>query len=236
MPKVKAEKKVGKKVTAIKPEKTAGLSVPVYSIDGKEAGTLSLPKGIFGTKVNKVLLAQALRVYTNNLKGHFSNTKTRSEVAGSTRKIYKQKGTGGARHGAKTAPIFVGGGIALGPKFRKTNLELPIKMKKVALLSALSSKAAEGEVIGIQGLEKASGKTSQMREFLNKTGKKKVLFILTESNENAARAVKNLPGVGALSAEQINILDIIKHRTLVLTQEAVKKLELRMGSEPTEKK
>lgn len=232
---VDRQQKTVKRATVEKPKKVAGLSVPVYSLAGKEVGVLSLPKELFGVKVNKTLLAQAVRVYMSNLKGHFSNTKTRSEIKGSTRKIYKQKGTGGARHGARSAPIFVGGGIALGPKFRKVILNLPKKMKKIALSSALSSKMADKEVIGIKGLEKALGKTTQIREFLKKIGKKQVLFVLDGKDENASRAVRNLLGVDALSADQVNILEIIKHKTLVLTEGAVKSLELRVKNEGVKK-
>ena len=224
-----------KKAAVSRSRKADSLTVPVLSLDGKESGVLELPKELFGVKVNKALLSQAIRVYTSNIKGHFSNTKTRSEVKGSTRKIYKQKGTGGARHGAKSAPIFVGGGIALGPKFRKVVLDLPKKMKKAALSSALTSKLTEGEVFGIKGLEKVSGKTSQIREFLKKSGKEKVLFILGGKDENVSRAVGNLTGVDILTADQVNILEIIKHKTLVLTEEAVKSLELRVKNEKVEK-
>lgn len=216
------------------PAKAGNLSVPVYSLDGKEAGILSLPKELFGVKVNKALLAQAVRVYTSNLKGHFSNTKTRSEVKGSTRKIYKQKGTGGARHGAKSAPIFVGGGIALGPKFRKVVLELPKKMKKAALIAALSARAEEKEIYGLASLEKVSGKTAQMKKFLEKVGMKNVLFVVDGKNELTERAVRNLPGVDVQVVEQINALEVIRHKTLALTREAVEKLESRMKKEAGE--
>ncbi|MCL5784537.1 MAG: 50S ribosomal protein L4 [Patescibacteria group bacterium] len=233
MPKEKSEpkaevktKKVEKKATSKKPQQTT-LSIPVYSLDGKEGGTLELPKDLFGSEVNKALLAQAIRVYSNNLKAHFSSTKTRSEVKGSTRKIYRQKGTGGARHGSKKAPIFVGGGIALGPKFRKTVLELPKKMKKAALISALSSRLQEGEVIGVEGLGKVSGKTAQMSSFFTKVGKKNVLLVIGEKNEKVIRATRNLPNMSTLLADQLNSLEIVKYQTLMLTKEAVGKLEKR---------
>ncbi len=228
MPRAKTEKPVEKKI-AEKPKKTGGLSIPVYSLDGKQAGEMALPKEIFGAKVNKMLLSQAVRVYSNNLKSHFSNTKTRSEVKGSTRKIYKQKGTGGARHGAKTAPIFVGGGIALGPKFRKVVLDLPGKMKRSALISALSARALEGEIFGVKGLEKASGKTAQMRDFLKKTGKEKALFVLGDKNENTVRALRNLSGVSVLLFDQVNVLEVIKHKSLIFATGAAEKLAERVN-------
>jgi large subunit ribosomal protein L4 len=115
-----------KKITtpaSIKPVKketvkvnTSSLSVSTFTLKGPATTSLSLPKELFGAKINTALLSQALRIYMNNLKSHNSHTKTRSEISLTTKKVYRQKGTGGARHGAKSAPIFVGGGIALGPK------------------------------------------------------------------------------------------------------------------------
>jgi len=212
------------------------LTVSMYSIDGKEAGNMDLPKDLFGAKVNKPLLAQALRVYMNNLKGHFSNTKTRGEVAGSTRKIRAQKGTGGARHGSKKAPIFVHGGIALGPKFRKTILELPKKMKKAALVSALSSKALDGQILGLDGADKLTGKTAQLKTLVTNLGKKDILLVTDGKNDKIVRAASNLSQVEIVSADQINVLNIIKYQSLVLTKEAVEKLEARIRASKKESK
>lgn len=220
-------------------KKAVGLSVPVYSLEGKESGSMELPKEVFGVKVNKTLLSQALRVYLNNTKAHFSNTKTRGEVQGSTKKIRAQKGTGGARHGSVRAPIFVGGGIALGPKFRKVTLELPKKMKKAALLSALSDKVRQGAVLGLTGAEKASGKTAQVRNLLKNIGKKSALVVIEGKNESLSRAVRNLSGVNILTFDQLNVLEAIQHQALVFTKEAVVKLESKVknsDSEKTEKK
>lgn len=209
--------------------KRSSLSVPVYSLIGKVAGNLDLPKDIFGVTVNQVLLAQALKVYQNNQKSHHSNTKTRGEIVGSTRKIYKQKGTGRARHGAISAPIFVGGGIALGPKFRKVVLELPKKMKTKALISALAQKASENTVIGLTGLEKHSGKTKDMAKFLKALKLKSTLIIVDQKLENAQRASRNLKGLNFVTADQVNVLEIIRHQSLVLTKEAVEKLQERVS-------
>lgn len=223
----------GKKVRKV------GLSAPVYSLLGKEVGNLELPKELFGVKVNKALLAQAMRVYMNNRKGHNSNTKTRGEVTGSTRKIYAQKGTGRARHGGIRAPIFVGGGIALGPKYRKTVLELPQKMKKASLISALSFKALNGEILGLEGIGTASGKTKEMMGFVsNTTGKqgsskkqKHSMLIVGDKNiENVQRGVRNIEGVDFMGASEINVFEVIRHESLVLTREAVEKLQKRLSS------
>ena len=206
----------------------AKFSVPVFSLTGKEAGTLDLPKAIFGAEVNQVLLAQALRVYLNNQKGHHSNTKTRSEVEGSTRKIYRQKGTGRARHGGVRAPIFVGGGIALGPKSRITIMALPKKMKKAALISALSQKQLDKTIFARSGLEKATGKTSEIAKLTKALGKKSLLIVSESTNEMAKRASQNLKNVGFVSAEDINTFEVIKAQSLVFTKGAVEALEKRL--------
>lgn len=220
-----------KKVKTDKKEKvvkSADLTVPMYSSDGKEAGKMELPEEIFGVKVSKSLIAQAVRVYFNNLRAHYSNTKTRAEVAGSTRKIYKQKGTGGARHGAIRAPIFVHGGIALGPKFRKVILNLPDKMKRAALKSALSNKFQNDAILGVVNLEKVEGKTSQAAKFLKGLNKKDLLLILGEKNEKVQRSFQNLQGAEVILADQLNAFEVVGHKTLAFTEEAVKKIESRI--------
>lgn len=221
--------------------KPTNLSVSVYSLTGRTVGTLNLPIKVFGQKVNKKLLAQAVRVYLANQKTHWSSTKTRSEVKGSTRKIWKQKGTGRARHGGIRAPIFVGGGIALGPKPRKVILDLPKKMRKKALIHALSQKVKDNEVFGISGLDKATGKTKEMAQLLKQLNSKvnppaggqkakpaSTLIITDKIFENASRALKNIPSVNILPADQLNILEVLKHHSLILTKDATARLETRL--------
>ena len=210
-------------------EKAVNLSIPVYTLSGEENGILSLPEGIFGQKVNKKLLAQAVRVYSTNEKFLTGSTKTRGEVRGSTIKIYRQKGTGRARHGGIRAPIFVGGGIVFGPSPRKVTLDLSKRMKRAALISALSSKVSEKNAIGISGLEKISGKTKEFVNFLEKTLKngkkiKSTLIITGEKMDNVFRSVKNIQNITTLPFNLINTYQVIKHEALVLTKEAVEKL------------
>lgn len=208
------------------------LTVPELSLSGKPAGSLVLPKELFGARVNTSLLAQAMRVYSTNLQTHWANTKTRGEVAGSTKKIYRQKGTGGARHGSRKAPIFVHfGGVALGPKFRKTVLDLPKKMKSKALVAALSSKVLAGKVMGLADLDKATGKTKQAASLIKPLTRKTVLVVHDQRSENASRAFKNLPGVSFTTAVQLNAYEVLKHQSLLLTREAVAKLENRIKEE-----
>lgn len=216
--------------------KSGGLSVPVYSLLGKEAGSMDLPKSVFGVEINKALLKQALRVYLNNQKGHFSNTKTRGEVEGSTRKIYRQKGTGRARHGGITAPIFIGGGIALGPKSRKVTLELPKKMKKASLISALSQKLLDKGIYGISGLDKTTGKTAELAKFIKNIEKKSALIVTDKISDLAQRASSNLKTVNLISVNELNALEVIKAQSLILTKEAVEALEKRVSEKSKEDK
>ncbi|TSC87337.1 MAG: large subunit ribosomal protein L4 [Microgenomates group bacterium Gr01-1014_7] len=223
--KVKSKKsKVTAKPVAKTATRASRLSVPVYSLSGRAAGTMSLPKEIFGAKVNKTLLAQAVRVYLTNQKLHSASTKTRGEVRGSTAKIFRQKGTGRARHGSIRAPIFVGGGIVFGPKPRKVRLDLPKKMKKAALLSALSAKASDKEIVGVSGLEKASGKTKEIVKLLEKVGKS-VLIVTGEKQDMIVRGVRNIPGVDVIPANLINAYEILRHQFLVISREALAKFK-----------
>lgn len=216
-------------------KKIATLSIPVYSLAGRSAGTIALPKEIFGSKVNKNLLAQAIRVYTTNQKSLLAKTKTRGEVEGSTVKIYRQKGTGRARHGSIRAPIFVGGGIVFGPQPRKVRLELPQRMKKAALISALSSKMVDKSIVGLSGVEKATGKTKEIFKLLTKiTGHNEVkstLIVTGGKVDNVVRAARNIPGVDTLSANLLNAYEVLRHKMLLITKDAVETL-----TKPSEQK
>lgn len=205
--------------------RASALSIPVYSLTGRAAGTLALPKEIFGKEVNKQLLAQAVRVYQTNQKVFTASTKTRGEVEGSTAKIFRQKGTGRARHGSIRAPIFVGGGIVFGPKSRKVRLDLPKKMKKAALVSALSDKANDKSIVGLTGIDKVSGKTKEIVKLLEKLKIKNALIVTEGKNDNIIRAVRNIPGVDVLNADLINAYEILRHEMLLLTKAAVKGLK-----------
>lgn len=222
-----------KKVTSKK--KNDKMSIPVYSLAGRAAGTMSLPKEIFGIEVNKQLLAQAARVYMTNKQNFTASTKIRGEVKGSTAKVWRQKGTGRARHGARTAPIFVGGGIVFGPRPRKVRLELPKKMKRQALLSALSAKMVDKKIAGLTGLNKASGKTKEIAKLMSKvsghqTSDKKskrmsTLIVTGDKVDNVVRAVRNIPGVDAMPVNLINAYEVLKHNMLLITKDAVEKLK-----------
>ncbi len=231
---VKAENiEVASPKAVAKSAKASSMSVTTFSLLGKEAGSLELPKSIFDGPVNSALIAQAMRVYINNEKGHYSNTKTRGEVAGSTRKIYKQKGTGRARHGSIMAPIFVGGGIALGPKSRITNMDLPKKMKKAALVAALREKLSTKELNGVD-LGKVTGKTKEVGGFLKGVSKKTALVVVDTVNETVQRATRNVQGLSVMTASEINVFEVIKHQSVFMTEAAVAKLEERIAGKKAE--
>ncbi len=223
--KTPVKKVVAKEVAPKAPVKLPAFSVPTYSLLGKESTPLALPKEIFGAPINKALLKQAMRVYMTNQKSLLGSTKTRGDVTGSTAKIFRQKGTGRARHGGIRAPIFVGGGITFGPKSRKVTLDLPKKMKKAALISALSSKMFDKNVFGVIGLDKATGKTKEVANFLQVLGKKSVLVVTTEKQDNVVRSFRNLKGVVVMPVTELNAYEVIRHSNLLISKEAVEKLK-----------
>ena len=170
-----------------KTEKRSNLSLSIYDIDGKEQKTVELPKEVFAVTSNPSLLAQAVRVYLVNQRQGNVSVKTRSEVVGSTRKIYRQKGTGKARHGAIKAPIFVGGGVAHGPKQKDYNLKFSKKEKRIALFAALSEKLKEKKIIGLE--DKALTIKPKTKIFVNfleklKLSDKNNLIVLLKMEKN----------------------------------------------------
>lgn len=229
----KAEKKAEVAVESKKEApKTAskGLTVDVLGKDGKKASTLSLPVEIFGAKVNPVLMAQAVRVYLANQRQGNANTKTRSEVAGTTKKVWQQKGTGRARHGSRKGPVFVGGGIVHGPETHEFSLTLPQKARRAALASALTSKLQSSQLVFADGLETES-KTKSIAVFLktaelsNNKKVKKVLLVTGDQPEMVRRAARNIAGVTVTPANCLNTYDVLNAHTVLFTKTAVGSLQ-----------
>lgn len=192
------------------------LSVAVVGIDGKPAGKMVLPKELFAANINKPLMAQAVRVYLANQRQGTASTKTRGEVEGSTRKIYRQKGTGRARHGAIRAPIFVGGGIVFGPKPRDYHLDLPKKMKRAALASALTSKRTD--VIIVDGFSDIK-KTKLMAGALASVGASGKTLLVTDAGGH--RAARNIASVDIMPMTNLHAYAVISHQKLVFMKEAL---------------
>ncbi len=224
---VVARKASAKKKTTVRGSR-ASLSAPMYDAKGAKHGTFALPKEIFGAKVNEPLMAQAVRVYLANQRQGNATTKTRGEVTLTSAKWYRQKGTGRARHGAKSAPIFVGGGVAHGPKIRDYSLKLPQKMRKAALLSALSLKASAGEIKVLSGLLKAPPKTKPMAQMIakvtaDKKGKSRVLLITSKDSKdlgNVYRAAGNIRNVEIINARLLNTYEVLKHKNILFMKES----------------
>jgi len=210
-------------------KRSSGLTIDVFDTKGKIAGKISLPKEIFGAEINKQLLAQAVRVYLANQRRGTASTKTRGEVSGSTRKIWRQKGTGRARHGSIKAPIFVGGGIVSGPKPRDFSLKISKKMKRLAIFSALSSKQKANEIKAVKGLDSLEPKTRLMVDVLNNLGinekDKNILLVLSGKSskelENIYRASRNIEGVHIINAEVLNAYDALNNKLVLLMESAI---------------
>lgn len=227
----KSEAKIAEKHATVKvaTDKNSTYKATVVSVSGEAKGTMSLPSDIFGIKPNKKLINQAIRVYLANQRQGTSSTKTRSEVKGSTRKIYRQKGTGRARHGANKAPLFVGGGIAFGPKPRDFSLKLPQKMRKIALLSALSEKAKDGAIKVVDG--DFSGKTKEISNLFkklsltNKKGEVNRVLLIVSSDKNARQGAKNIEGVEIENAMSLSTYPVVVNRQILFVKSAVDELE-----------
>ena len=194
------------------------LKVNTYTIKGTKTGEFALPKE-FDQKVNPNLLAQAVRVYEERSHVGLRKTKTRSEVNRTTKKLYKQKGTGGARHGSRRAPIFVGGGVALGPRPIRRILTLPDKLKSKSRMSALAAKIGEKELILVSGLSKVD-KTKIVSEFIKKlakeTGAKRFTFLFSEKNQPVFKFLRKLSGVNAVLYRDVNAFDVFYGGTIVM--------------------
>lgn len=233
MPRKKTIEKTTKKVAPKKAiqHKSDNLKVDMYNISGQVESKLSLPRDIFGAKVNGVLMAQAIRVYHANQRQGTISTKTRSEVTGSTRKIYRQKGTGRARHGDIKAPIFIGGGVAHGPHPRDFSLQMPKTMKRRALFSALSQKLKDGNILAINGLEKIGKKTKEIADVLNnlkvmdKKKQKKLLMVLPSRIENLVLAGRNIEGLHMTAANLLNTYEVLNHNKILFLKDAIDTLE-----------
>lgn len=204
---------------------------PVFDLTGKEKGRLVLPREVFAAKINSALMAQAVRVYLANQRQATAKTKTRGEVRGSGKKIWRQKGTGRARHGDRYAPIFVSGGVAHGPRGNQNyHLKLSKKMRQAALRSALTAKLKEKEVVLIDGLKKIEPKTKSAKEALvkvlkdNLDPKKDCLLVLPEKWEKTIRAFRNLPFVDISLVTNLNTYTVLNHDYLVFAPEAITKL------------
>jgi large subunit ribosomal protein L4 len=196
------------------------VKVDLYTAKGIKKGNFNLPGG-FSEKANMKLLAQAIRVYEDRLHPGLSKVKTRGEIALSTRKIYRQKGTGGARHGAKSAPIFVGGGVAHGPKGIKRELSLPSKMRRKALRVALGIKIKGGN-LAVVDLLSSLKKTKEAKDLLEKIrdGKNlKFTFVLSAENKDKILILRNIENIKVIGFSNLNAYQVFNGGLILMDKE-----------------
>ena len=205
--------------------------VPVLNMDGQEVRQAELPASIFEAKVNRDLMHQALVRQMANARVGTHDTQTRAEVARTTAKWYRQKGTGRARHGSRKAPIFVGGGVAHGPHPRRYAKQMPRKMRHAALRSALTVKANSGDVVLLDSLTMERAKTKEMAALVRRlVGDESALVLLPARDEVVERSARNLQEVKAIDALYLNIRDLLGHRKLVLPVATLEVLEGLLGN------
>ncbi|MBO81832.1 50S ribosomal protein L4 [Citromicrobium bathyomarinum] len=207
------------------------MKIAIQKIDGgKGSGDIELNDAVFGVEPRADILHRVVTWQLWNRRATARPTRERSDVARTGKKFGRQKGSGGARHGDRGAPIFIGGGKAHGARKRDFNMSLNKKIRSLGLKMALSTKARDGLVV-VDSLELKDAKTKALKGHFDKAGwNGKVLVIDGESvNEDFARAAGNLPGVNVMPAIGANVYDILKHDTLVLTKDAVEKLEARFN-------
>ncbi|CAM2971195.1 MULTISPECIES: 50S ribosomal protein L4 [Paracoccus] len=205
------------------------MKLDVISLDSGKAGDIDLSDDIFGLEPRADLLHRVVRWQRAKAQAGTHSVLGKSDVSYSTKKIYRQKGTGGARHGSRKAPTFRHGGVYKGPTPRSHAFDLPKKVRALGLKHALSAKVAAGELVIVDSLNIAEAKTSAVAKAVKENGWKRVLVIDgAEVNENFARAARNLEGVDVLPSIGANVYDILRRDTLVLTRAGVEALEARL--------
>ena len=206
------------------------MKTDVIKLDAGKAGSIELSDAIFGLEPRADILHRMVRYQLAKRQAGTHKVKTRSETSYSTKKIYRQKGTGGARHGSRNAPIFRGGGVYKGPTPRSHAHNLTKKFRALGLKHALSAKVAAGELVIIEDANLSDGKTKMLASVIKDMGWKRALIIDgAEVNENLARAARNIEGVDVLPSAGANVYDILRRDTLVLTKAAVAALEARLS-------
>ena len=204
------------------------MKIDVVKLDGNKAGSIELGDEIFDLVPRADILHRVVRWQRNNAQAGTHKVKTRCETSFSKKKIYRQKGTGGARHGDRNAPIFRKGGIYKGPTPRSHGHDLPKKVRKLGLKLALSAKAKSGELVILDNAI-ADGKTSVLAEQMKKLGWKRVLVIDGKDvNEKFAQAARNIKGLDVMPCRGANVYDILKRDTLVITKSGITELEARL--------
>ncbi len=211
-------------------------TIEVVNLDNKKAGSLDLSSAVFETQVRPHLLHAEVRRQLAERRSGTHSTKNRALVSGGGAKPYRQKGTGRARQGTIRAPQFVGGGVVFGPVPRGYSHRLPKKMRRAALLSALSQRLQESALTVVDDLQIDGFKTKRMVEILAALGLTdgSVLVVIEEPNATVEASARNLPGVGVVRSEGLNVYDLLRHQHLLFTKAAIAQLETRLANAPGE--
>ncbi len=211
------------------------MQVPVYNIGGEETGNIDISEYVFGVPFNQALVHQAVVRQQANARQGTASTKTRGEVAGSTKKLFRQKGTGYARAGSKKSPIRRGGGTTFGPKPRSYRQDMPRKMRRLALRCVLSAKVSENELVVMDELNLEQPRTREMAAIMQALGIDSSAIIVTAgAEENVIKSARNLPRVKTIPANLLNVVDILSHKKLLMTVASVSKVEELWGEKPSE--
>ncbi len=199
--------------------------VSVYNMEGKEVGTMELSDAVFGVEINEHLVHMAVVNQLASKRQGTQKAKTRAEVSGGGKKPWRQKGTGHARQGSTRAPQWTGGGVVFAPTPRDYSFKMNRKEKRLALKSALTSRVQESKLIVLDELKLPEIKTKQMKAVLEALNVKKALVVLNENDGNVVLSARNLPGVKTALTNTINVFDILKYNTVVVTKAAVETIE-----------
>ncbi|MBK5246557.1 MAG: 50S ribosomal protein L4 [Peptostreptococcaceae bacterium] len=200
--------------------------VTMLNMAGAETGTIELKDSIFSIEPNQNAVHAVVKNYLANQRQGTQSAKTRSEVRGGGRKPFRQKGTGRHRQGSTTDPSQIGGGIVFAPKPRDYRYTVPKKLRRLAMLSALSSKVEEKEIIVLDSINFDAPKTKEMIKFLeNVKAAKKTLIVMAEKDENVLKSAANIPGVKTVLVSTMNVYEIIHYTSFIVTKEAVNKIE-----------
>lgn len=200
--------------------------VALFNVSGSQVGEVELNDAVFGIEPNTHVLHDAVLLQRASLRAGTHKVKGRSEVRGGGRKPWKQKGTGRARHGSIRSPQWVGGGIVFGPTPRSYSFKMPKKVRRLAIKSALSSKVIDQDVIVLDALAMNAPKTKEFAAVLNNLKvERKALIVASSYDDNIALSARNIPGVKFVAAEGINVLDVLSYDKLIITKEAVQKVE-----------
>lgn len=200
-------------------------NVSVYNMEGKEVGTINLSDDVFGVEINKHLVHLAVVQQLANNRQGTQKAKTRSEVSGGGRKPWRQKGTGHARQGSTRSPQWTGGGVVFAPTPRDYSFKLNKKEKRIALKSALTSKVVDKKIMVLDELKFDGIKTKKFQEVLDNLKVTRGLVIIAENDANVVMSAKNIPSVNTALTNAINVYDIMKAQTVVITKDAVKMIE-----------